>query len=251
VGLAFRPIPNSFIFPMKLRLHLLVFTTLASAALAFSQVAVDGPFQVRYASNLINGGDAVIDINNTGASATTLLASGQTGGMPQNNIDGNICVNIYTFAAQEQEVACCSCMVTPNALWSASVKTALLNSTLTPAFPNEVVIKLISTVPNGVVGSQTCNPGTISQATVIGNSNGAGPGTLANGLLAWGTSLHGFPTASGPNFRITETPFLPGSLTTPELLRDVLECQFIQILGSGQFGICKGCQNTGLGAPAQ
>ncbi len=236
---------------MKLRLHLLVFTTLASAALAFSQVGVDGPFQVRYASNLINGGDAVIDINNTGASATTLLAPGQTGGIPQNNIDGNICVNIYTFAAQEQEVACCSCLITPNALWSASVKTSLLNSTLTPAFPNEVVIKLISTVPNGVVGSQTCNPGMISLATVIGNSNGAGPGTLANGLLAWGTSVHGFPTASGPSFRVTETPFLPANLTTAELQRVVLECQFIQILGSGQFGICKGCQNAGLGAAPQ
>jgi hypothetical protein len=250
VGLAFRPIPNSFIFPMKLRLHLLIFTTLASAALAFSQVAVDGPFQVRYASNLTNG-DGVININNTGASATTLLAPGQTGGVPQNNINGNICVNIYTFAAQEQEVACCSCLITPNALWSASVKTALLNRTLTPAFPNEVVIKLISTVPNGVVGSQTCNPGAVSQSTVIGNSNGAGPGTLTNGLLAWGTSVHGFPTASGPSFRMTETPFLPASLTTAELQRDVQECQFIQILGSGQFGICKGCTLGGLGANAE
>jgi hypothetical protein len=31
----------------------------------------------------------------------------------------------------------------------------------------------------------------------------------------------------------------------------VMECQFIQILGSGKFGLCKGCENNGLGANAQ
>src|SRR5712691_10883001 len=133
---------------MNLRFFMLAFTALASAPLAFSQATVDGFFSIGYASNLINGGDAVIDITNTGASSTAVLTPGQiVGGVNQNNINGNICVNIYTFAADEQEVACCSCLITPNALWSASVKTALLNSTLTPSFPNEVVIKLISTIP--------------------------------------------------------------------------------------------------------
>ena len=228
---------------MKVRVHMLVFATLATAALAFSQqVTVDGPYQVRYASNLVNGGDSVINITNTGASA---LTTGFGAGSPaQNNIDGSICVNIYTFNADEEEVACCACLVTPNALWSASVKTALLNSTLTPSFPNEVVIKLISTVPNGTDGKQTCNPSTVTQdATNVNN----GPGTLANGLLAWGTTLH----AVGAGFQMAETPFLPAQLSTAELQRDVTECQFIQILGSGQFGICKGCTNAGLGASAQ
>src|SRR6266568_3670464 len=83
-------------------------------------------------------------MGHTGPSATANL----TGQNPaQNNIDGSICVNIYAFAADEQEVACCSCLVTPNGLWSASVKTALLNSTLTSSFPNEVVLKLIPTAP--------------------------------------------------------------------------------------------------------
>src|SRR4029077_19705498 len=99
----------------------------------------------------------------------------------QNNIDGNVCVNIYAFAADEQEVACCSCLITPNALWSASVKTALLNSTLTPSFPNEVVIKLISTVPNaGAGGTQTCNPATIDQTGVLAPP---AQGALTPGLL--------------------------------------------------------------------
>jgi hypothetical protein len=233
---------------MKLRVHLLVLATIASASFAFGRAAVDGPFQIRYAANLINGGDAVINVTNTGASATSVGNQGP--GIPaQNNINGSICVNIYTFAADEQEVACCSCLVTPSALFSASVKTALLNSTLTPSFPNEVVIKLLSSVPSvGTAGAQTCNPATVITTT---NSTGTTPGSLSNGLLAWGTSAHGFPTATGPTFRLSETPFLPGTVSTTELARDVQECQFIQILGSGQFGICKGCSNTGLGANAE
>src|SRR6202045_4390590 len=163
---------------MKLRVHMLILATLATATLAFSQqITVDGPFQIRYASNLVNGGDAVINITNTGASATGAVVNQVPNA--QNNIDGSICVNIYTFAADEQEVACCSCLVTPNALWSASVKNALLHSTLTPSFPNEVVIKLVSTFPTGT-NHDKCNPATVSQS----NITNAGPATLANGLLA-------------------------------------------------------------------
>jgi len=226
-----------------MKLYLLTAAAFACSTLAYSQVTVDGSFQIRYASNLINGGDAVVNITNTGAAATTLLTPGQIiGGVNQNNINGDICVNIYTFAADEQEVACCACLITPNALWSASVKTALLNSTLTPAFPNEVVIKLISTAPmvNATTKAESCNP-----AMVLNGPN------LQNGMLAWGTSLHGVPTAVGPNYQMAETPFLPANLSTAELTRDVQECQYIQILGSGQFGICKGCSNVGLGASAE
>src|SRR5579864_1063470 len=110
-----------------------------------------------------------------------------------------------SFAADEQEVPCRSRLVTPTALWSASVKTALLNSTLTPSFPNEVAI----------------------------------------------ATTHGLPDRDGPTFKQTESPFLHGTLNGWELNRDVQECQFIQILGSGQFGICKGCRNVGLGASAE
>src|ERR1700680_824938 len=187
-------------FRMKLRVHMLVFATLATAAVAFSQVTVDGPFQIRYASNLLTGGEGVINITNSGAAATGGLQFGVT--PAQNNINGSICVNIYTFAADEQEVACCSCLITPNALWSASVKTALINSTLTPSMPNEVVIKLISTHPNvDSHGTESCDPGQISQS----GSTDYGPGTLSNGLLAWGTSVH----AVGTGFQMAETPFLP------------------------------------------
>jgi len=211
---------------------------------AAGTVSEGGSFQVRYASNLINGGDAVVNITNTGASATANLTPGQiVGGVNQNNINGDICVNIYTFAADEQEVACCSCLVTPNGLWSASVNTALLSSPLTPLLPNEVVVKLISSTPAvGIGGAQTCNPATVGPGNLIGT-----PGNT----LAWGGTSHAVTTAAGRTFQMTETPFISATLTPAELVRDVQECQFLQILGSGQFGICKGCKNVGLGATAQ
>ena len=141
---------------------------------------VTGVFQVRCASNLINGGDAVVNISNT----------------------------------------------------------------LTPAFPNEVVIKLIGSTPiTSATGTQSCNPATLLNAGIAG---------LQPGVIAWGTSLHGVPNAAtGPAFQMAETPFVDATLTAAELTRDVQECQYIQILGSGQFGICKGCSNVGLGAAAE
>jgi len=201
---------------------------------------VTDAFQVRYASNL-GKGDAFIDITNTGASAT----AAQTQPVPnsQFNINGSICANIYAFAADEQEVSCCSCLVTPNGLYSLSAKSSLLNSILTASMPNELVVKLHSTVPASSTDpatgltTQTCNPGI--------------PAVGASGALAFGTTLHGFPAATGPTFQVTETPFLQGTLSPTELERDVQECQFIQILGSGQFGLCKGCTQGGLGAAAQ
>jgi hypothetical protein len=192
--------------------------------------------QVKYVSNL-DKGDSYINITNSGDSSTTLLAPSVPN--PQVNIDGSICVNIYAFAADEQEVSCCSCLVTPNGLYSLSAKNALLNSLLTSSVPNELVVKLISSVPaNTTDPTQACNPAT------VGATGGA------SGLLATGTTLHALPTTP-VSYQLTETPFSLGTLSAAELQRDVQECQFIQVLGSGQFGICKGCQNSGLGAAAQ
>ena len=102
------------------------------------------------------------------------------------------------------------------------------------------MLKLISSAPNiGPNNTQTCNPATVTA-----------PGTVG-GLAAWGTSLHGVPAATGRTYQLAETPFSPATLSLAELTRDVQECQFIQVLGTGQFGICKGCANVGLGASAQ
>jgi hypothetical protein len=195
---------------MRLRFQLgLATLAFATVALAQNPITADSPFQVKYASNL-NVGDSVFNISNSGASG------------------GNICVSVYTFSPDEQEVSCCSCTVTPNALVSLSAKTDLVSNTLTPAVPTSIVVKLVST------SGGACN------ASV--------QGTAATGLLAWGTTLHATPTAG--SYAVTETAFTPATLGTAEYTRITQLCGFIQSNGSG-FGICRSCRLGGLGAVAQ
>jgi len=102
----------------------LVFATLALSTVAFAQFQ-DNVYQIGYAANL-NIGDSVVNISNDGFD----------GGFYPNTLGaGNICVNVYTFDPSEEEVSCCACMVTPNALVSLSAKNDLINNVLTPAIP--------------------------------------------------------------------------------------------------------------------
>jgi hypothetical protein len=182
----------------------------STAAFAQNPITADSPFQVRYAANL-NIGDSVVNITNTGASASS------------------ICVNVYTFAPDEQEISCCTCQVTPDGLASLSVKNSLTNNTLTGVVPSAVVVKLIATT---------------------GSCNAATPGRLATGMAAWGTTIHALPVTPGSpatTYGVTETAFTPSTLSAAELTRASSLCGFIEVDGSG-FGICKGCSTTGLGA---
>ena len=202
---------------MKLRAYMLVFATLAFSAAAFAQYDVDDPTQVHYFSNL-NIGDSVINVTNTGANGTV-------------NGTSDICVNVYTFAPDEQEISCCSCEVSVNALQNISVVSDLISNVLTPSVPTSVTVELHATAV----------PSTGCDATKAG--------TGADGLRAWGTTLHAAPTTP-VSYQVTETAFLTsdilggpgGQVTTNAQL-----CKFIGILGSG-FGICGSCNLGGLGA---
>jgi hypothetical protein len=186
---------------------------LSAAAFAQNPITADSPFQVRYAANL-NIGDSVVDITNTGATGN------------------NICVNVYTFAPDEQEISCCACRVTPDGLASLSVKNSLINNTLTGVVPPAVVVKLL--------------------ATTSGACNAAAPGEPAIGMAAWGTTIHALPVTPGSpatTYGVTETAFTPSTLSAAEFERATSLCGFIQTDGSG-FGICGGCATGGLGAAA-
>jgi len=174
-----------------------------------------GAYEVKYVSNL-NAGDSVINLSNSGATAVA--------GVPS-----DICANVYAFMPDEQEISCCSCLITPNGLNSLSAQTDLVQTRLTSAVPSSIVVKLIATAPVG----GTCNP--------------AAPGASVFGLLAWGTTIHAASTTP-VTYQVTEGQFLPATLSVAEQNRDVSECQFIQILGSGNFGICNSCKTGGLGA---
>jgi hypothetical protein len=190
--------------------------------------AVDA-FQVRYVSNL-NAGDSVINFINTG---TLTLPTGLS-------TTGNICVNVYTFDANEELISCCSCLVTPNGLNSLSAKTDLISNTLTPGVPSSIVIKLLASMPLGL---------TAGGAGGSCNASSPAAATLVPGLRAWGTTIHPLPTTP-VTYGLTETEFEMSTLSPGELTKLTSFCGIIQANGS-VFGICKSCRTGGLGADTQ
>jgi hypothetical protein len=179
-------------------------------------------------------GEAIV----SAANATIAVSVGTP---PTSGPPGNICANVYAFSPDEQMVSCCSCPVTPDGLVSLSVKRDLVNNTLTPAVPSAVTIKLLATVP--VAGSCNNSAAAVTMAT------------LANGMIAWGTTIHATP-ATGV-YGVSETPFSAATLSTGgaganigELARLGSLCNFIIANGSG-FGQCNSCRLGGLGAVHQ
>jgi hypothetical protein len=238
-----------------------ILSTLVAGAVAFGQTfpnnTNDNFYQLGFAANL-NIGDSVVNLTNDGFN----------GGVTGAGTTGNICVNAYVFDAQEEEIACCSCLVTPNGLNSLSVKSDLISNTLTPAIPTSVVVKLLGSLPaTDRTGNFTvCNPATAGTT---------GPTALEYGMVAWGSTLA--PAATAGTYAPVNVPFGTGALsgmqpgpvsivngflqvnfgpgTTTlfgappvpgsELFGLTSLCGFIQSDGSG-FGICNSCRTGAL-----
>jgi len=217
---------------MHLRKVILATLVLAMVAFAQNPITADSPFQVRYFANLTVG-ESYIDFSNDGANGCPLLGPGFGGA------SGNICVNVYAFSPDEQEISCCSCLVTCNGLWNLGVNRDLTSNTLTGVIPSSVVVKLVATLAGtGGTGTSCTN----SAAT-------ANTATLVSGMVAWGTTLHNAPPGV-TTYHVTETAFTPATLSAAELASIAGRCA--SILGNGStFGICKSCRMGGLGAVAQ
>jgi hypothetical protein len=202
-------------------LKVLALATLTLSSLAFAgATAPPDTYQVGYAANM-NIGDSVVNITNAGTA----------GGFEPN---GNICAHVYVFAEDQQLVSCCSCPLTPNHLKTLSVRNDLISNTLTPGVPIGVTIALLSSLPSA---AGVCNP--------------AAPNTFAQGMRAWGTTIHAAPDGT---YHVTETSFLAATLqlTGPEdeFRKLTTYCGFIQANGSG-YGICKSCREGAAGAARQ
>jgi hypothetical protein len=215
-----------------------VLTILNAALIVLSPGQQDGPYQISYAANL-NIGDSEINISNDGSN----------GGFYNNNTTGlgagNICVNAYVFDPSEEEIACCSCLITPNALVSLSAKNSLIADVLTPAIPTSIVIKLTTTVP----GTATGGIHTVCDPTVpFGVGALPGGGGLTSGALAWGTTLE--PAATQGTYGPVNVPFINGSVNLTEVTELASVCSFVQQEGTG-FGVCNGCALGALGGTKQ
>jgi hypothetical protein len=139
---------------------------------------------------------------------------------------------VYAFDPAEELLACCSCLVTPNALNSLSVNQDLISNNLTPGAQSSIVIKLLANAPD---------PG-------LCNASSPNFQNLTPGLVAWGTTLHK-NTVTGL-YGVTESAFQHARLSPTELAKISSYCGFIQTVGSG-YGICKSCRLGGLGAAKQ
>ena len=202
-------------------------------------------FQVNYLPSPVGGGvpGGYVDITNAGQLGAPLFG-------PNSPVKtGDICVNVYTFTADEQESECCSCLVTPNALVHLTAADLVGNpgNGVTPTLG--IVVKLLATIP----GTNATTPGTNAGPFTNTVCNAANPFTtvnLAPGMRAWATKFHTNPTTSPATTSLTETAFLPAALSAGELAMITNLCQFISGNQSGA-GLCKSCSLGGIGGSRQ
>jgi hypothetical protein len=184
-------------------------------------------FFVSYAANL-SVSESYINLINTGEAGAPLLGPGFGSAV------GNICVNVYAFDPSEEELSCCSCLLTPNAVANLGVNRDLLATTLTGEIPSSVVIKLVCTLAGGDGTGTSCN------------QNAAVEGFQTPALVALGTTVQ----PAGLKYSSVEHPFIPSTLSAGEYASITGRCAAIQGNGSG-FGICSSCRAGALGATKQ
>jgi len=220
---------------MYLRNVILVAIVLAMASFAQSIASLDAPVQVHYFAPQ-SYGDGYINVMNDGYNGDELHG-------PAAGAAGNICVNVFAFDANdEQEIACCSCLITPNGSVALDIN-GILKNTATGVTPAKgETVKRVATEPTAGFTGTSCS----------GSALTVGTATLATGMVAWGTTL-ALTNTSGA-YATVETPFIPvtpggTSLTTAntDLNSISTRCAFLINNGSNA-GLCGPCTAGALGA---
>lgn len=221
---------------MYLRNVILAALVLALATAAFALdsqgpvlAVTDAPYQVRYAANL-SIGESYINILNDGFNGTSPNGPGLGGAV------GNICVNVYAFDPNEEMIACCSCLVTPDQVVNLGVNRDLTSNTQTGVVPASVTVKLVATLAG------TGGTGTSCAASAAAGLTTA---TIVEGMVAFGTTLHATPVSG--TYATTETRFAPAALSDSEVTGLANRCTGI-VGNSSQHGICASCRAGALGA---
>jgi hypothetical protein len=202
--------------PQMKKLLVVLGLLLLVSGIAPAQQIVGSYFVDYYAKNagpLPDAADQLVRIINVGLTGTPLTVP-----------TGNICASIYVFDNNQEMIACCGCILTPNELATASVGTQLTNNPVTSVVPTAGVIKILTTPT-----TTSCDPRTQPGA----------PSTDYAQVFA----THLDPPAPTVIF-LTETQKRPSPLSAVEYTFLQTACSFAQYLGSGK-GTCS-CSVPGL-----
>jgi hypothetical protein len=216
--------------------------------------AEDTVFQIHAFYNVVAPG-TIINFTNSGASINATFVPLYAAGTAEPTFapqylfgSGWICVNAYVFDPKEELLECCSCNVSPNALYSLDVFSDLDSNNLNGLAQTSVVVKLLATYSSGSAG--VCNPATagvaeniygFTSATAILAGNPYNTNT-ANGLLAWSHVGHdadsAFLDATLSMSNQTANIGQPAPLSEASTLAQL--CAFNTFNGTGT-GQCKAC----------
>jgi hypothetical protein len=188
----------------------LILTCLASTAFGQATTVSSRDSKDAYYSAYFGGNHnaalphAEVDIVNTGSLAG--YSAIDFSGRPP---FGDLCANIYVYAANQTPVECCSCLITPNALLQLDVDVSLTNNPANGVIPTGGGdIKIVSSLPTGDNGgcTITLSAGTISNTYDLAATQYEPTGSLRE----WVT--HPRLTAAGL-VTVTETAFHIGFLS--------------------------------------
>jgi hypothetical protein len=136
--------------------------------------------------------------------------------------DPEICSMLYVFNQDQQMTECCGCQISHEGMRTLSLQHDLVSNPLTGVAPDTGTIVLVTSQ-----GNSPCDPAAITPVT-SGN--------------AWATHIQN----SGPTPSATETQFTRTELGDGLLANLQSQCNYIEMLGSGQ-GVCT-CGNGDAGA---
>jgi hypothetical protein len=151
------------------------------------------------AISVMLAGNALADSQND-QYFTTYFSNANTPGAPDATVriinDGSTGADIYAaifvFDDSEELTECCDCEITPDGLLSESVNNNLTANPITGIKPTRGVIKVISSIVDGI-------------------SQGGG-GVITTGLHAWATHVQ--KLSSG--YAVSESPFADSNLALSE-----------------------------------